>query len=188
MVPRKVLDYVNKLSTGDHVVLFYEEPEYEREVLFTFLREGLRRGEEAVYITDIASVSTISNAMKCFGIDPSCVTIIDLAIREGAQRSGTLLGFELEWSPKGIIEFWKRWLQSKKKKARVAVNLGLNTREPAFQLALEKAFGRMFHMPMTMVCAYSSKKVAEKNGQLFTGLLKTHGHAIFPGIALNLLV
>jgi len=50
MVPRRVLDYVNELSTGDHVILFYEAPKYEREVLFTFLKEGLRMGEEAIYI------------------------------------------------------------------------------------------------------------------------------------------
>jgi len=114
--------------------------------------------------------------------------IIDLAAREEMQRSGTALGLELEWSPKGIPGFWKRWLQSKSKKARLAINIGLGTREPAFQLAAEKAFGRTLHMPMTMVCAYSSKEAAEQNGQIFTGLLKTHGHAIFPGIALSLLV
>jgi len=188
MVPRRVLDYVNKLSTGDHVVLFYEDPEYEREVLFTFLKEGLRRGEEAVYITNIASASTVSDAMKCFGIDPSRVLIFDKAAREEAQRSGTVFGLKFEWGPEGIMKLWKQWLQSKEKKVRVAISTSPKIFEPSFLLATEKAYGCTLHMPMTLICAYHSKEVAEKNGQLFTGLLKTHGHVIFPGIALNLLV
>jgi len=65
--------------------------------------------------------------------------------------------------------------------------LALNIGETEFQLALERSFGRRLNMQMIMVCAYSSREVAEeREGRLFINLLKAHGHAIFPGIALKL--
>jgi hypothetical protein len=46
----KPLQFINQLETGDHIVLFYEEPEYARMLTFHYLKTGLMNGDRCVYL------------------------------------------------------------------------------------------------------------------------------------------
>jgi len=48
------LNFVRKLRHGKHIVLFYEEPEYARLILFEFLKSGLDHKERCIYISEEA--------------------------------------------------------------------------------------------------------------------------------------
>jgi hypothetical protein len=53
-------------------------------------------------------------------------------------------------------------------------------------LKYERGIGRKFTLPIAGICAYDTQAVTEPSDELFRELLKLHGHAIFPGIALEL--
>jgi hypothetical protein len=46
------LSFVKKVRHGKHIVLFYEEPEYARIILFEFLKSGLDQKERCIYISE----------------------------------------------------------------------------------------------------------------------------------------
>ncbi len=46
------LNFVKKTRYGKHIVLFYEELEYARMILFEFLKSGLAQNERCVYISE----------------------------------------------------------------------------------------------------------------------------------------
>jgi len=50
----------------------------------------------------------------------------------------------------------------------------------------ERALGRRLELPLTMVCSYEDTVADTKEGEFLIEMLRTHNHAIFPGIALRL--
>ena len=44
--------FVRKVERGKHIVLFYEEPEYGRMILFEFIKSGLIKGERCIYVSE----------------------------------------------------------------------------------------------------------------------------------------
>jgi len=50
----------------------------------------------------------------------------------------------------------------------------------------ERALGRRLELPLTMVCAYEETIADTREGEFLIEMLRTHSHAIFPGIALLL--
>jgi hypothetical protein len=45
-------NFVRKVKHGKHIVLFYEEPEYARMILFEFIKTGLSQRERCIYVSD----------------------------------------------------------------------------------------------------------------------------------------
>ena len=45
-------NFVRKVKHGEHIVLFYEEPEYARMILFEFIKSGLNKGEHCIYVSE----------------------------------------------------------------------------------------------------------------------------------------
>jgi hypothetical protein len=45
-------NFVRKVKHGKHIVLFYEEPEYARMILFEFIKSGLNKGEHCIYVSE----------------------------------------------------------------------------------------------------------------------------------------
>ena len=69
LISRQVLGYVKKLSLGDHAILLYESLAIKHRVLFTFLREGLEKGDASIYVAAEETPEQIRRGMKGFGID-----------------------------------------------------------------------------------------------------------------------
>jgi hypothetical protein len=45
-------NFVRKVNHGKHIVLFYEEPEYARMILFEFIKSGLSQREQCIYVSE----------------------------------------------------------------------------------------------------------------------------------------
>jgi hypothetical protein len=45
-------NFVRKVKQGKHIVLFYEEPEYARMILFEFIISGLSQRERCIYVSE----------------------------------------------------------------------------------------------------------------------------------------
>ena len=62
------LNFVKKIRQGKHIVLFYEEKEYARLILFEFLKNGLLNKERCVYISE-ENVEAAGREMSDAGIN-----------------------------------------------------------------------------------------------------------------------
>lgn len=61
-------NFVRKVKHGKHIVLFYEEPEYARMILFEFIKSGLIQGEDCTYISE-EDRETVKREMSDAGIN-----------------------------------------------------------------------------------------------------------------------
>src|SRR5215467_7536033 len=61
-------NFVRKISHGKHIVLFYEELEYARMILFEFIKNGLSQREQCVYVSE-ENIEMVKREMSDAGID-----------------------------------------------------------------------------------------------------------------------
>ena len=69
----QVFDVLDNLDGGNHLVMFYEEPEYAHIVEYHFIKTGLKKGESCVYTTHVGDDDDddddiIEQSMTKFGI------------------------------------------------------------------------------------------------------------------------
>ena len=62
------LKFVKRIRRGKHIVLFYEETEYARIILFEFLKSGLLNNERCVYISG-KNIKAVEREMSDAGIN-----------------------------------------------------------------------------------------------------------------------
>ena len=70
-------NFVRKVKHGKHIVLFYEEPEYARMILFEFIKSGLNKGEHCIYVSEEDNVA-VKREMSDAGINVDQYTKSDL--------------------------------------------------------------------------------------------------------------
>ena len=80
MEKNEVLDFVRQMKARDHVILFYSNPEDKHQVLFTYLKAGLDKGEAAAYIVAQETTDQIRDGMRRFGVN------VDELEKSGALR------------------------------------------------------------------------------------------------------
>lgn len=61
------IKYIDSLEGKQHILLFYEEPEYAKLIEFGFIRNGLMKGEQCVYATDEDSGDIVVKMLR-YGI------------------------------------------------------------------------------------------------------------------------
>ena len=181
--PNEIMNVVDKLDSGDHVVLFHENSEYARTIEFRFLNEGLKRGEYCVYSTVFDEPAEIERQMQDFGIDV-----------KGPKERDLLHIYKLPASPavhaagglQGIEEFTKTVLPESSdatyrlvgrlypldmlSKQHLAENLNIERKS---QDGYKKRHG-------IAMCSYSTKHLkSELLFDWFAGALKAHDAAAF---------
>jgi len=170
---------------GDHIVLFYEAPEFKHEVLFTCLKSGLEKGITALYFSHKEPAMHILTGMKSFGIEV-----------EKYARRGLLELWEItpdlqladvpplnrppSSGPAGSLALFKAYLEGKtiKKRMIVVADDPLHNMKPETAVNFEKFHSlNLEHVPISMICTYSINEVGRK-GNLFLDLIETHRHII----------
>ena len=68
MLSREVSEFLSKFSSGTHAVVFYDDLEKKREILFSHLKFG-ERNQGLAYVCSEESPQQIREQMKRFGID-----------------------------------------------------------------------------------------------------------------------
>src|SRR3989442_13856054 len=69
-INRNPLKFLDSLDDYKHMVLFYEKPESGRMIQFRFIKNGLLKGQHAIYIThEGTNITLIENEMTKSGID-----------------------------------------------------------------------------------------------------------------------
>lgn len=179
----ELLDYVRNLPASSHVLFLYESEDMKRTVLFTYIQDRIRRGELVSYCVHAGEVGEAEQAMKDFGID------VDAGKREGLLEvfkfDSKIVEATIKTSAreilKGIYE-----AKGRRTMSLISVN-SLPAWTPERLLECERSHGRRMEVPVTFICAYPSNEICKIwNGEYVIEMLKTHGHGIFPGIALPL--
>lgn len=191
MIPTQVLNYIKKLSVGNHVVLFYESLEMKRQVLFTLLKEGLEREEAAVYVAAEETPEEIWTSIKNFGVDVEKYELED-SLEVASYDPLYMRSKVINPIPK-TLEYWNEIIQFYQERGKKGIRA---VSEVSFQfikhgktaelLEYEASLGRTLKIPILGVCAYNTKHIVPANGEFFTAILEAHGHAIFPSVAFKL--
>jgi KaiC/GvpD/RAD55 family RecA-like ATPase len=63
------LSFVRNPGHDKHIVLFHEEPEYARMILFEYLKAGLKKGEHCSYFTEEEDMEFLLREMRDSGIN-----------------------------------------------------------------------------------------------------------------------
>jgi len=63
------LEFVDTIDIGRHAALFYENPDFARNIEYRYILNGLQKGESCVYTTHHREPQSILQQMKEFGID-----------------------------------------------------------------------------------------------------------------------
>jgi hypothetical protein len=184
----EVLEFVKKMKSRDHVVLFYTSPEDKNEVLFTYLKAGLERKEAAAYVASQQSPEQTKEAMRKFGIDTEKyeqkggLRVID-------YRNWYIIGGKFD--PSKTMQMWKDLLTEVKEKGfkglRVTGEMAcfFENKMTKELMEYEKALHKTLDLPMTAICAYDQQAVAEEGSleaiKVMFDLLRAHSTALVMG-------
>ncbi len=185
MEKNEVLDFVEQMKPKDRVILFYSNPEDKHQVLFTYLKAGLDKGEAAAYIVAQDTTDQIREGMRRFGIN------IDELEKSGALhvihcqdwyfKDGTFDAFK-------VMGLWKNLHDEVMAKGfkglRVTGEMACFFEKKMVKelVEYERALHRTVELPMSVICAYDTNVVAKENsGELYMELIKAHGTVLFSG-------
>ncbi len=181
----EVLDFVEQMKTSDHVILFYSNPEDKHQVLFTFLKAGLDKGEAAAYVASQETPDKIREGMRSFGIN------VNELEKSGALR---VMHYE-DWYFKDgafdvlkVMELWKNLHDEVMAKGfrglRVTGEMACFFEKKMVKelVEYERSLHRTVELPMSVICAYDKQVVAKENsGELYMDLIKAHSTTLFSG-------
>ena len=183
---RKITEYVKNMNLRDHAVLIYENPQDKRNVLFTYLKAGLDKGEAATYVTSQETPEEIRESMRKFGIDV-----------EKHTKNGSLHVFDYrnwyiidgKFNIERTVGLWKKLLEESKSQGFKGMRVTGET-ECFFQnnmidelFEYEHSLHKTLDIPMTAICAYDSNLLVTRKEwfNLLIELLNTHSTAIMLG-------
>jgi len=186
-VPEKLIDYMEQLRPTNHLTLIYGSSEAKYNVLFTYLKVGLEKGEAAVYVSSEESPNQIRKAMKRFGIDvrkyekASALNISkykDIYIKNGKFDIPT------------TIDSWNRLYNTALEKGFKGLRVAGETawffnRELIPELIeYEKSLHRVMDVPMIAICACNANMLNRSKDPVgvYNELAKAHGTVLFSGI------
>lgn len=181
----QILEYAKNLESHDHAVLFYDNVEEKWRVISNHLRYALDTGKPAVYLCHLEEPEQVHEALKRHGIDVLAHESND-SLR--ILQLGDCFKQEEFNQTVGELETVYGQLAKENKTIRVAVDptFAIKDVHVGKILRYEREIERTFTLPIAGICAYNTQSIAEVSDELLGELLKLHGHAIFPGIALRL--
>lgn len=182
----EIFEFVRNMKATDHVILLYTNPEDKHAVLFTYLKEGLEKGEAAAYVAGQESPEQIKQAMRKFGID------VEKYEKNGAlkvidYRDWYIISGKFDMSE--TVRLWKRLLNEARAKGfkglRVTGEMACFFKHKMVKelIEYEYALHRTLEIPLTAICAYDMEMITKEQGgvQLLVDFLKSHSTAIIMG-------
>jgi len=174
--------FIQSVKPKDHSVLFYDDVEKKREIVFNYLSEGLFKSRGIVYVCAEETPEGVRRGLAAAGVDV-----------EPNERSGNILIKTYEgWYREGgmvdplkIINRWNDAADRFKEK-------GLGTRVTGetskfFQddkvrelLRYEYALHKVMTMPIETLCVYNLNTIIQTGyTEMIMPLVRAHGKAIF---------
>ncbi|PWB50697.1 MAG: hypothetical protein C3F06_11555 [Candidatus Methanoperedenaceae archaeon] len=172
---------LSELDVHDHLCLIYENRDEQLAAVIPFIRMGLERGEQCVYIIDENTRQVVLEAMRKDGID------VDSAIKSGALKVLTKREVYLRdgyFDPDSMIRFLKDAVDSAKKAGFSALRVtGEMTwalgNESGVDLLIEYEAKLNYFIPkndILAVCQYNRNKFKP---EIIIDIIRTHPLVIY---------
>jgi len=165
--------------------LFYRDLAHKREVLLSFLRNGLEQGKSVAYVAGDESLQTIHRAMVDCGFDnewfekDGCLRVLrhdDWYIVDGRVRPN-------------IVALWKNAFEEALEKGFRGLH-ACGEMSCFFKHGLveelveyEKSCGRRFESPISALCAYSLDDLKFLEPEILLEVVNSHSHVFSPRFA-----
>ncbi|QCS45080.1 MEDS domain-containing protein [Natrinema versiforme] len=166
---------------NDHLALLYEDSDDQFAAAIPFIRQGLERGEQCLYVADDNSRDEVLAAMRAYDID------VDTALESGAlsvltpaetyRRTG-------EFDRDTMLEFWEDSLEEAKAdegytglRAAAEMTWALEGDTSSDELAeYEGVLNPLYQdEDYTVLCQYNSERFS---AEVIHDVIKTHPHLI----------
>jgi DNA-binding transcriptional ArsR family regulator len=169
--------YVAQLKQGDHAFALFSSESFKQDIVFSFVRAGLRKGNAVVSVVGEEKLDSEVLALQKRGIDMdslpqgalSMIPSFDWYIKEGKAESKT------------IIANWQRLLEEKKKagfaglQATAEMETFFDSGKTEELLQFEESLGRQIGLGLCGLCIYDNKRIAEMG---ISKIFKSHSHII----------
>lgn len=179
-----ILRTLKHIRPRDHVVLFYDSPELKHEILYSYIKNGLDKGEAARYICCEETPSEIEDSMRVFGID------VDAFQKSGAL---TILPYDEFYIKDGafniqeVMDAWQEFYNQSRtagfKGLRVTGEMSCFIKHDLIEdlLEYEKALHSILEIPIMAICAYSSWTIENVDNpvNVYSELVKAHGKVLY---------
>jgi PAS domain S-box-containing protein len=173
-----------RLGVHDHPCLIYESREEQLAAAIPFIKMGLERVEQCVYIVDENTAQTVLDAMRAEGID------VDSALDSGALKVITKREAYLRegyFDPDSMIQFLKEGVNSAKRAGFKALRV---TGEMTWALGSEASVERLIEYEAKLnyvfpeydilaICQYNRKRFKP---EIIIDIIRTHPLVIYGSI------
>lgn len=180
----KLIKAIEQLDVHDHLCLIYESREEQLAAVIPFIRMGLERNEQCVYIVDENTAQTVLDAMRAEGVDA------DFAVESGALKVITKREAYLSegyFDPDLMIQFLKEAVNSAKKAGFKALRA---TGEMTWALGSEAGVERLIEYEAKLnyifpendilaVCQYNRNRFKP---EIIIDIIRTHPLVIYGSI------
>ena len=182
LLGEEVSSFIHNMKPTNHIILFYDTIESKREILSTYIADGLKNEKGVVYVCSDESTDQVRLGLESNGIK----------VREN-ERSGRLFiksydPFYIEngtVDPLRIINRWHEIFSEMKGRGlglRVTGETSCFFKEGKVRdlLRYEYALHRVLSIPMEAICAYSVPAIVNTGyTEMIMPLIRAHGGAIF---------
>jgi hypothetical protein len=187
------VNFVRTLQATDHVILFYNDLRDCRQLLFTFLKAGMDKGEAAIYVTGQEMSKQSQKTTDEFGVNVKRYEMINTL---------KIINYD-EWyiidgkvDIPNIMTIWRKAVDEAKERdfkgVRVCSEMLCFFKHDLADKVLEyeNACHRRLEIPMTTICAYDLNALNPLGEKLFLDLLKAHSHILFaePDLGFNVIL
>lgn len=178
MQKNEIVEFVKNMKATDHVILLYTNPKEKHDVLFTYLKAGLERGEAAAYVAGQEHPEQIKQAMREFGIDVGRYEK-NGALRVIDYRDWYIIDGKFDVSK--TLGLWKKILDESTAKGFKGLRVTgemvcfFENKMVKELVEYERALHKTLEIPLTAICAYDQEVVAKEGGvELLLDLLNAH--------------
>lgn len=170
------IEFIDSLEEKQHLMLFYEDPEYARLLEFWFLKRGLERGETCIYATDEDSGSVVLGLQR-YGISLDDFLLKKVQVFYIRPFSGTTEEILLECRKevsKILLEVKRPFRIVSRIVSDVATIQGISA-----ELEMEKITHDCFDdLGGTIMCPYDVSKIEKSKRLKWVQALYSYHHAV----------
>lgn len=174
--------FVRKVDPSNHLILFYDDPESKRSILFDFLSDGLEKGKGAVYVCSDETPEQIRGGMDSYGIDV-----------KANEEAGNLMivdhdGWYIEGGRIETLRIIARWNEIYEWFKERGLGMRATGETTCFfennmvreLLRYEYALHKILTIPMEAICAYNLHTIVNTGyTDMIMPLIRAHKKAIF---------
>lgn len=181
MQTEKLTSFIKQIQPTNHIIMFYDNVETKRRILFDYLSDGLAKGKGIIYICSDESPDEIRKGLISYGIDV-----------EPNERSENLLIKNSEWYiEKGKADTLKiinRMNDAYRKFSEKGLGMRIMGEASCFfkqnkvreLLRYEYALHKVLTIPIDAICAYNLQSIVDTGyTDVIMPLVRAHGKAIF---------